>query len=642
MTQFAVQSIVLKDLGAFVDVNELDLQSFQSTVVLFGSNGAGKTTVLEAVSTIGHLPCLPIWDFSTGKIAASLLREVTGTSQEFAHQDWSDLMTNCPAEPYLDLRAWLDASRLKNWGYGGFLIHLVDEEELIEFAVVVKARKSTAKTEGNATLTPILSQDSGRALHEIRVAVAFDSSSPPTLNAASEGEQGLSDDFSLERDMVVLPGNKRAFRVLNEAVLRGRTFVIHGKSESIDGNLSWGDSLETVAGVRRVTYINSDLNDFGRGNDLRESPKLLTRSFDRSLTDRLQVPFEEGKYRYTKQLNEILTDTLPDDQLGYSDVWALREPLREVQIRQTSEGKIDFRIEKGNFSIQPETLSAGENEIVFLSLAVQSAVRSGDAGARCIVLLDEPDLHLDHSARERFLVALLQATDRNGQTLVASHSAAAITAIRKTWKGSPQRHLGVLYKHEVPTDPYRRGGASDPIIRTSLVYDPRPIAAVNGGARGGFGKRWLHTYRSVQLSAEALLSSPLGGPLYRSALRSEGRVISFLAVFVVPFVLLVSGINDLADFLGLTSKVSIWLKLESAPEDLVAAVHTEVGRAFLVFTGVALGVLAQYSLMRYERRRARGSGWGYMDDTILWRSTPSFVVGVLSSLVVTAILFLIT
>ena len=106
--------------------------------------------------------------------------------------------------------------------------------------------------------------------------------------------------------------------------------------------------------------------------------------------------------------------------------------------------------------------------------------------------------------------------------------------------------------------------------------------------------------------------------------------------------LLPSWINDLADFLGLTSKVSIWLKLDSSPEDLVAAVHTEVGRAFLVFTGVALGVLAQYSLMRYERRRARGSGWRYMDDTILWRSTPSFVVGVLSSLVVTAILFLIT
>jgi len=642
VTQFAVQSIVLKDLGAFVDVNELDLQSFKSTVVLFGSNGAGKTTVLEAVSTIGHLPCLPIWDFATGEISASLLREVTGTSHEFAGQHWSSLLVNCPADPYQGLRPWLDASRLKNWGYGAFLINLVDEEDLIEFAVVVKARKSTAKTEGNATLTPILSQDSGRALHEVSIAGKFDPTSTFSLGAATEGEQRQADDFSLEQDMIVLPGSKRAFRVLNEAVLRGRTFMIRGKSESLDGNPSWGDSLETATGVRRVTYINSDLNDFGRGNDLRESPKLLTRSFDRSLTDRLQIPFEEGKYRYTEQLNEILTDTLPDDQLGYSDVWALREPLREVQIRQTSEGKIDFRIEKGNFSIQPETLSAGENEIVFLSLAVQSAVRSGDAGARCIVLLDEPDLHLDHSARERFLIALLKATDRNGQTLIASHSAAAMTAIRKTWKGSPQRHLAVLYKHEVPTDPYRRGGTSDPIIRTSLSYDPRPLAAVNGGARGGFGKRWLHTYRSVQLSAEALLSSPLGGPLYRSALRMEARAISFLAVFFVPFVLIVSGINDLADFLGLTSKVAMWLELESPPEELVDTVHTEVGRAFLVFAGVALGVLAQYAVMRYERRRARGSGWRYMDETILWRSTPSFVIGVFSSLAVTVFLFLIT
>ena len=156
-----------------------------------------------------------------------------------------------------------------------------------------------------------------------------------------------------------------------------------------------------------MSYINTDLNDFGRGNDLRESPKHLRDTMSEQLVERLRAEFDEhGNYVGFRELSAIVSEVLPTDHRHYSDAHAVGDGLEIDGLTLRADGRVvlswkrgETKVQRGNF------LSAGENEVLFIVLMCLLARGTNDDAG--IVLLDEPDLHLANAAKRIFYQRIL-------------------------------------------------------------------------------------------------------------------------------------------------------------------------------------------------------------------------------------------
>jgi hypothetical protein len=169
-----------------------------------------------------------------------------------------------------------------------------------------------------------------------------------------------------------------------------------------------------------VTYWNTDLNDYGRKNDLRESVKNFANAHP-ELSERLKLPFDSqtGAFLRLAELNEVLGRVVlagegPD---GVQDKF-------EITTFKCLPTETTIRVRRGERDSGPpqDHLSAGENESFFIfSLALGLPLHGS------IVLLDEPDLHLAVLAKAPFYRALY-ALAENATLVVATHTPFAIKA----------------------------------------------------------------------------------------------------------------------------------------------------------------------------------------------------------------------
>lgn len=348
-------------------------------------NGQGKTTFLEAISLIGHIPCARLVSFVDNK---AVVRPA------WAENHWPTQVIKAEASFAISpddtkiLDEWVLSLRPSLLG-AYFEIH--DSEDnfgLIRFCVVLDVSVQT--------LTSLLSAN-------------------------------LSDmEFSKYAFVIPASGCEDKVDGLIRAIARGRTF-----NPTID--------FDREGPKRYVTYINTDMNDFGRGNDLRESPKTLNEEFKKQMVERIGIPFDTSTalsdtlvLRDLERLKAILKSVLTTPRYRFSTPDVV-SPSLEILDFQIARGKLQIKVElkeRKNAKFRNEqiiqNLSAGENETLFVFLMLLRM-----AGESCLILLDEPDLHVAGYMRPTLFKEIFRNFDTARQHLfIVSHSISAVNALK--------------------------------------------------------------------------------------------------------------------------------------------------------------------------------------------------------------------
>jgi putative AbiEii toxin of type IV toxin-antitoxin system len=274
------------------------------------------------------------------------------------------------------------------------------------------------QTLGTPRLTDILSRDSSLA-----------------RNAATLPH--AADDRVLGRcGVIVFDPERQSGRTMDDlitAVSRGRTFAVdEGRGLEIQ-------RLPHALGVARsVCYVNTDLNDFGRGNDLRESPKDLDRDFKAQMVDRLEIEIDPQTacFRYFEELKRAADAVLSTPLENFSDRRVI-PPGFDLQNLTVSGDRVGIWIDRrdGQRPVSINFLSAGENEVLFIYLMVLNFTNNFAKGAS-IILLDEPDLHIANVSHYRFFEEVLRLTDGRAQLIMSTHSPAAYEMFRSKYRNA--------------------------------------------------------------------------------------------------------------------------------------------------------------------------------------------------------------
>ena len=419
---FGVSAINISNVGS-IDSLELNLKN-SALLSLYASNGTGKTTVLECISLIGHLPCFPTREVTAPETAATVLEQILGETAKDRTSVYNDLALDLDQLARKGIRGWLDDIR-PNPGasYGLVEFSLFDtcngKQTQHKFSVIVHHGETSVG--GAPTLTNFLSRGD------------FD-----------EKASGISftDDRHLANHALVVFSNNeqqgQSFESLLAKLTKGRTFqVIDEAGNSIHHPfLQDDDKIEP----RSVSYINTDLNDFGRGNDLRESPKDLSKSFGREMFSRIRIPTNtQDEFCELEELKTRCSEILeaPISSFSRSDV--IPPVFDIIDLRRTMPGNDDqcticVRRKDGSRSVPLSFLSAGENEVFFILLMVLSFTRNAEVTGHSILILDEPDLHISNVARELFFKGIIELGNPEAQLIVATHSPALFEFVSREYR----------------------------------------------------------------------------------------------------------------------------------------------------------------------------------------------------------------
>lgn len=351
-------------------IDSLNIELENGVTLLYGPNGIGKSTALEVMSLLGHLHHLTVLQLANGVF--SIASEEAGAIHMLpklrsSGANWSSL------------EAWFEAP--KPGGCAAFTLRensIQGGKPITLFVYFDISRDSTA---GHATpsLTSLLSR-------------AFTDADTKKYVA-----------------LVVDPSTEEQTRSMMELT-----------SRAVDRPRRSGGLL--------ISYINTDLNDFGRGNDLRESPKDLAKDFVGEIKGRLQLPFtgNGGALQKLAELNAIFKSVLKYPALYVPGMTSSDTAFKisACSIDPVT-SKLTFtatRLADNRDHATLDFLSAGENECFFVfALLLHLPLRSG------LVLLDEPDLHVGPHQKRDFFAALYAAIEEAGcQAVIATHSEYAL------------------------------------------------------------------------------------------------------------------------------------------------------------------------------------------------------------------------
>lgn len=152
---------------------------------------------------------------------------------------------------------------------------------------------------------------------------------------------------------------------------------------------------EELAKNGTVVFINTDLNDFGLGLNIFESPKNIKSDLPSVIHHRLPCTLKDGSLRDLKKLSSYWRKIFKYSE-NKNTILSNKEKrgreIKNVQCKEGDDGKIYaiFEIENNYGEIKSiETLSSGENEIFFVLSTIISLKLHNS-----VLLLDEPELHL--------------------------------------------------------------------------------------------------------------------------------------------------------------------------------------------------------------------------------------------------------
>lgn len=369
-------------------------------------NGQGKTTLLEVMSLIGHIPC-----------AKRVVCDAVGPN---VSGSWADVHWQGDIDPVVPFKIkrpdfdrldeWVEALP-KPWLGAYFEVEdLHDGIGSLQFCMVLRTDEMK-----HASLTSLLSAK-------------------------------ISDrEFGENAFLIASSSTDLKVNAFVQAIARGRKF-----NPEIN--------FDRSGPKRYVSYINTDMNDFGRGNDLRESPKTLTDDFGSEMVDRIGVPFIQLPadtkvlgLQHLDEIKEIMGRVLTTPRYRFSTP-AVVSPSLEILDFEIREGTLCIRVRlqerHGTVNASDpiiENLSAGENETLFVFLMM---LRFSNESS--IILLDEPDLHVAGYMRPTLFREIFNLFNPIKQHLViVSHSPSSISALRSFTFGRSERASGRMIQRRI-------------------------------------------------------------------------------------------------------------------------------------------------------------------------------------------------
>jgi predicted ATPase len=407
--------------------------------LIYAPNGQGKTTFLEGLSLIGHLPCMTRLRWGAP-----------------ARPSWYSQRVG---EAVVAPTPHLPASSTPE----GLWSHNMDHR----YAMASFFLEDFVGGENSSK-------------ERLRITVIIDVKVYSVSKLLSGGLTDL--DFGRYATVIYDERNEAEVDRLIERLARGRTFSRKkGIHEAFPGKPS---------DIRRfVTYVNTDLNDFGRGNDLRESPKDFTgEEFIEQMQGRLALPFSEegGDLTFDDDLKVSVSEILKTTPYKFTaDVVVPEFKIRRFAI---DSGNLIFRATRFGESeyLDVSNLSAGENEVLFVMLMMLK--HKGEHG---IILLDEPDLHVARARRGLLFGEIFKSYNtKTQQLLIISHSEPALRSMKNYKFESNSRRRRVKVKDHLRILMEVRDEGLTPPRRTVLNYDKGyHVTVMSGLLDGVYG--WL-------------------------------------------------------------------------------------------------------------------------------------------------------
>lgn len=395
-----IRKLHIKNLKSIKNL-EIAFDDEKAVALLYGNNGVGKTTILEAISLIGHL----------------------STMRRIAVPDALSLITS----PHCDRDSVFIEKERATYGFPA-------GSEAFEYL-----KANLGKSENLESWFDRFSEPGAAAIcfdikpgiplmnETLRFYVYFKQdrySITQALSKKSSDDLEMNDLFAV----VFAESSTNGMDLLTEHFFRNTSHLMKtNTAEKPEMLVGKGNSFEQGHDI--VSYINTDLNDFGRKNDVRESVKDIFSDFGQEIVGRLALPFDggasKGEFRFKADLNQILDEVIKDyTRVPYFGASSETQPLFNITELYCALCAGDqyvvrlFAQRHGEESKPLDHMSAGENECFFifmllLGLPIQNS----------IILLDEPDLHLTTYAKETFYRNLFKIMqDKQCQVIISTHS----------------------------------------------------------------------------------------------------------------------------------------------------------------------------------------------------------------------------
>ncbi len=396
----------------------------QPISVLYGANGCGKSTILDVLSLLGHLHCMARVAFggpSDPEIRASHLRD--WLAEPAQKDEYEQIVENLPKdeapETFRNVR-----NDLRRQEYAG-----VDEEDWYKKTKIASRHGALVRF----VISHGLSMNDSNAQESLQLSVYCSERLGGGGVSLSQALSRQSCDDWRMNDLCVLFFDHEIEDEVNALLKHLRRTSPSFLSVSGDDKGEWIFRKADISEVKNaIVAVNTDLNDFGRQNQVRESVKDLKRNLKPEVM-RLGIEFDfatsdgQGELKVLEKVNASLKNsfggfaTSDSDKGGFS-----ASPLIQVTRFSLVDGnQLAIRISRreqseGHFV---DFMSSGENEAFFLFLLLHGL------GARnSLVLLDEPELHIGDRTREKFFEELYRVLrELECQVIIATHCLFAYT-----------------------------------------------------------------------------------------------------------------------------------------------------------------------------------------------------------------------
>ena len=367
--------------------------SFPSNIdsfTIFGENGSGKTTFLECISLLGHLSVMKLVSCQSLDARRIVYKEYPSILETVLKRNNCDALCNNRydlKQAFDDYSTRFNSYMPESESYfdKGEPATVPDSERLVKGEgedVLLSAYRDLLDPRDKQRRYSLVFYEIEYNKKSISLIIRIDSQ---TLDLTRILSREISDQEMAKYFRLYF--NDESFEskefILHSSYLRPHALHFGDHPLQIPRFDDWGYE-DSFLGV--VSYVNTDLNDFGKGNDLRESPKNIPMDFG-GIVDRLSIPFDEaGNLKMLDKgnesqlsLNGVLTQVLNRAENPYWDI---------TKFTHNENGTI---LEVKDIFDKPQrrdVLSSGENEVFFIFLVLLSLPLSNG-----ILILDEPVFH---------------------------------------------------------------------------------------------------------------------------------------------------------------------------------------------------------------------------------------------------------
>ncbi len=384
----------------------LDITPAKTINILRGENGAGKTSIAEIISLIGHVCCIPDKNINVLDESETLENFFDSThngsqkiSKAFFTVELNDVEINYLSDAKSSGK--IIFQNLKN--EISFILYSKFElvKDIIGDDISISERLLIAVKHKNDADALILINSFNRPQQAPNEDIFY--------------SEKCRDDFlehlaSSVRDVDLRSQIKS---LINNQTSYSQTERIGYLKKNCLNGIKWSN-ISRIPGL--VTYINTDLYERGIGCDLRESPKNLSSELSEVIDDRFHL--------FLPTINPLEKTLIFKDEINkyWKEIIANDSIIETISLEESASkgirGKIIIKhTGKNNNGRVREFLSSGENQVLFFLIMLVSL-----SAKDSIIIADEPELHLGFEIKRNFFDWLINfCITNNNQIFIVTH-----------------------------------------------------------------------------------------------------------------------------------------------------------------------------------------------------------------------------